>query len=222
MTYGKRTCVICGKEFEAEYVAQISCSDTCKIARKKQIDLNRKIAMRDKLATLQIITQDQQRQIEDYQKKFAELMDQKKEALIERDTPPENKDNSGYEKNITALANELSDTKRELAALKLEYEKLLALNKKEKKDAPGSGPKPEKSDVKTKCAAPEISEDDYKKADAIAQDKSLMKHCDRLNLDAMRLPCGRRPECWNGKPCEKTGGMIKPVDFNPPRDNEDW
>lgn len=36
MEYGKRICVICGSEFNAEYSSQVCCSDTCRIARKRQ------------------------------------------------------------------------------------------------------------------------------------------------------------------------------------------
>lgn len=37
-----------------------------------------------------------------------------------------------------------------------------------------------------------------------------LKSCARLSLQAFDLPCGQRPECWWGRPCEKTEGMKKP------------
>ncbi len=35
MTYGTRTCLECGKEFEATYPGQITCSDKCRTVRKE-------------------------------------------------------------------------------------------------------------------------------------------------------------------------------------------
>lgn len=34
--------------------------------------------------------------------------------------------------------------------------------------------------------------------------------CPRLHVSMVQLPCGQRPECWTGKPCEKVAGMSKP------------
>lgn len=35
MNYGKRFCLYCGKEFEAEYISQLTCGDVCRKERKK-------------------------------------------------------------------------------------------------------------------------------------------------------------------------------------------
>ena len=35
--------------------------------------------------------------------------------------------------------------------------------------------------------------------------------CPRLHLTAIDLPCGQRPECWWGKPCEKCADMKRPI-----------
>lgn len=29
-------------------------------------------------------------------------------------------------------------------------------------------------------------------------------YCERMRVTAMSLPCGKRDECWNGKPCPRT------------------
>ena len=35
--------------------------------------------------------------------------------------------------------------------------------------------------------------------------------CPRMHVTALSLPCGKRPECWWGKPCEGCAEMKKPV-----------
>lgn len=39
--------------------------------------------------------------------------------------------------------------------------------------------------------------------------------CPRMHVTMVQLPCGKRPECWNGKPCEKTEGKSKPRALGP-------
>jgi hypothetical protein len=36
-----------------------------------------------------------------------------------------------------------------------------------------------------------------------------LQECPRLRVTAVNLPCGKRPECWWGKPCERCAGMTK-------------
>ena len=40
-----------------------------------------------------------------------------------------------------------------------------------------------------------------------------LQTCPRLHVTAASLPCGKRPECWGGKPCEKCEGMKRPRDY---------
>ncbi len=40
-----------------------------------------------------------------------------------------------------------------------------------------------------------------------------VKTCPRLHVTSSSLPCGKRPECWWGKPCEKCADMKKPVNM---------
>lgn len=37
------------------------------------------------------------------------------------------------------------------------------------------------------------------------------KTCPRLHVTAVELPCGKRPECWWGKPCEGCADMKRPI-----------
>lgn len=37
------------------------------------------------------------------------------------------------------------------------------------------------------------------------------KTCPRLHVTAVELPCGKRPECWWGKPCEMCASMKRPT-----------
>lgn len=37
-----------------------------------------------------------------------------------------------------------------------------------------------------------------------------MQECDRLRLKALKLPCGKRPQCWSDPICEKCKGQKKP------------
>jgi hypothetical protein len=39
--------------------------------------------------------------------------------------------------------------------------------------------------------------------------------CPRMHVTALSLPCGKRPECWWGKPCEGCAGKVKPRFENP-------
>lgn len=34
--------------------------------------------------------------------------------------------------------------------------------------------------------------------------------CPRMRVTMLQLPCGKRQECWGGKPCERTLGKTKP------------
>lgn len=44
-----------------------------------------------------------------------------------------------------------------------------------------------------------------------------LKHCPRMHVDAVSLPCGERYECWTGKPCELLPKDAKKPRFNPMR-----
>lgn len=37
-----------------------------------------------------------------------------------------------------------------------------------------------------------------------------MQTCPRMHVSMTQLPCGKRPECWTGKPCDKAAGLRRP------------
>lgn len=44
----------------------------------------------------------------------------------------------------------------------------------------------------------------------LAKRAGRLLYCERMRVSALALPCGTREECWMGKPCAKTAGLIKP------------
>ena len=51
---------------------------------------------------------------------------------------------------------------------------------------------------------------DFKAFFELAKELGKLKTCPRLHMTSFDLPCGQREECWGGKPCEKTFGLVKP------------
>lgn len=45
-------------------------------------------------------------------------------------------------------------------------------------------------------------EGDKRAAHEYAKMTGKLKHCPRMHVEAVSLPCGERNECWMGKPCE--------------------
>lgn len=46
----------------------------------------------------------------------------------------------------------------------------------------------------------------------MAKVRGEAEFCQRMRVSMLKLPCGQRPECWAGKPCEQCRGMAKPRD----------
>lgn len=49
MKYGERICLVCGKEFEAAYPSQVTCSGQCREKRKKDIDRRLHVVRRSRI-----------------------------------------------------------------------------------------------------------------------------------------------------------------------------
>ncbi len=100
VSYGKRKCIICSKEFEVLYPSQIACSDKCKAERKRKREI---INSRNYRARKKEELQNLKKQVELLEEELAD-------ALKEND-------------ELQALRSELEAARKDLEALEAVLEK---------------------------------------------------------------------------------------------------
>lgn len=192
--WGIRKCLVCQEEFEAQYPAQVCCSPECLEKRKKELKkvINKKYRSKIKAMLAECITG------------RATISALQKEIFLLQQEFDNFKGASeiGKQQNYSLLGrlDELEKENSRLAEIikkkDTEIEKLNGYLKK--RTATGA---------KVSAPASEIEKDsaiqDFKSRNAL-------QACERLKLSAMKLPCGKKPQCWNEPICDKCKGMKKP------------
>lgn len=214
--YGDRVCPVCGNVFNVEYANQVCCSDVCQAKRHKKIQRASKERAKEKMLAKEFALEQLGQRVQELQELCNNLQkesDEKSERITELQSYA---DDAGLKK---AMQEELDDYKKSMddleKKLKVEKDKTAELEKQIKS-------------LNAQLAKARESARTVKPIEeVIAPDK--LEFCKRLNVKALHLPCGQRPECWTGKkPCEKTEGMTKPDNFELTKieqkilDNKDW
>lgn len=193
-SWGIRECLVCQKKFEAQYPAHIVCSPECLEKRKKELKKATNIKYRNRVKAMLAECVAGRAVISAFQNEI---------ALLARE-----RDNY---KGASEIGKQQNDSLLDgLDELEKENARLLEVIKK--KDA-----EIEKlNDCLKKCASAGAKENipasDTKKDGAI-QDfirKNTLQKCERLKLSATKLPCGKKPQCWNEPQCNKCKDMKKP------------
>lgn len=190
--YPLRGCIVCGSHFFPKYAADITCSHDCAMNRKKLLKSEANKKHYEKMKNLKS-------DFEAAKLRIAELERQASQS-------PKNANRA----NSNAIA-ELQKKNRQLEM------QLASANKKleELQIALGNASRlAEERKVELESLKKSCNSHGGAKTIEDLVDPARIQECKRLRVKGLHLPCGQRPECWNGKPCEKTAGMDKDKMFS--------
>lgn len=172
--YGTRKCIICGKEFEAQYLQHITCSPGCKNRRENYI--KGESAKRVKARNLALI-EGLKSQNEGLKQKVSELMARLTEKKPEMQSAPVD------DGALNELKGQVEKLKAENAELLAQNEAFFLAKKALEKEV---------GQLKNELALKK-HDDELPKA----------QWCERLKLKALNLPCGARRQCFEPVPCDR-------------------
>lgn len=192
--WGIRKCLVCDKDFEPQYPAQVACSPECAEKRKRALKKACNFRYRGKIKNMLAECLAGRSAITALEKEVArlqmELDNFKGASEISR------------QQNDTLLAkiDELEEKNARLAEI---------IKKKDAEIEKLNGYLKKRISVNAKGSIPAS---DSEKDSAIQDFKSrnALQTCERLKLSAMKLPCGKKPQCWDNPQCDKCKGMKKP------------
>lgn len=172
--YGTRKCIVCGKDFEAQYPQQITCSPECKNRRKNYI--KGESVKRVKARNLALI-EGLKSQNEGLKEKVDELLARLAEKKPEKQVPPVD------DAALNQMKGQIEKLKAENAELLSQNESFFLAKKALEREV---------EQLKNELALKK-HDDELPKA----------QWCERLKLKALNLPCGARRQCFEPIPCDR-------------------
>lgn len=193
-TWGMRKCLVCQNEFEAQYPANIVCSPECFEKRKKELKkiTNKKYQVRVKAMLAECVAG---------RATIAALQDEI--SLLARE-----RDNFKCESEIGKQQND--SLLGRLDELEKENQRLLEIIKNKDAEIEKLNGYLKKRNVASTRKSIPVSEIEKYSAINDFKSKNTLQTCERLKLSAMKLPCGKKPQCWEKPICKNCKGKVKP------------